>query len=65
MGQDIQEWTMQNLRKTAFKKFKVFKCCYPQILLDLFLNTLTHIRSSKDHKIRLRIPSLLMRLIFP
>ena len=60
MGQDIQEWTMQNLRKTAFKKFKVFKGCYPQILLDLFLNTLTHIRSSKDHKIRLRIPSLLM-----
>ena len=50
MGQGIQEWTKQNLWKTAFKKleviwsgFKFFKGCLPQILLSRFLNTLTHI----------------------
>ena len=46
MGQGIQEWTKQNLWKTAFKKFEVIwsaKGCLPQILLGAFLNTLTHI----------------------
>ena len=51
MGQGIQEWTKQNLWKTAFKKFeaiwsayhfKFFKGCLPQILLGPFLNTLSH-----------------------
>ena len=56
MRQSIQEWTKQNLWKTAFKKFdgiwsalsrpysfKFFKGCLPQILLGPFLNTLTHV----------------------
>ena len=56
MGQSIQEWTKQNLWKTAFKKFegvwsalgrphpfKFFKGCLSQILLGSFLNTLTQI----------------------
>ena len=58
MGQGIQEWTKKNLCKTAFKKiwnswlpkqiirsyyFKFFKGCLSQILLGLFLNTLTHV----------------------
>ena len=51
MGQAIQEWTKQNLWKTAFKKFegytaclgrpyhfKFFKGYLPQILLGPFLN---------------------------
>ena len=41
MGQDIQQWTKQNLWKTAFKK--IFKGCLLQSLLDPFLNTLTHV----------------------
>ena len=54
MGQNIQEWTRQNLWKTAFKKFegitrpyplKIFKGCLPQILQDLFLNTLYQLES--------------------
>ena len=41
MGQDIQEWTRENLRKAAFPHhFKFFKGCLPQILLGPFLNTL-------------------------
>ena len=40
MGQSIQEWTKQNLWKTAFKKFEVISL--PRILLGLFLNTLPH-----------------------
>ena len=55
VGQGIQEWTKQNLWKTAFKKFegissvlgrpyqfKFFKGYLPQILLLPFLNTLFH-----------------------
>ena len=55
MEQSFQEWTKQNLWKTAFKKFervwsalgrpypfKFFKVCLPQILLGPFLNTLSH-----------------------
>ena len=49
MCQNIQEWTKSNLWKIAFKKFgrpyhfKFFKGCLPQILLGLFLNTLSRI----------------------
>ena len=53
MGQSIQEWIKQNLWNTAFKKFEgissaeaeFFKGCLPQILLGLFLNTLSQIRN--------------------
>ena len=31
------------MRKTAFKNLKILKGCLPQILLGLFLNTLSHI----------------------
>ena len=52
MGQSIQEWTKQNLWKTAFKNlkeyalgrpytFKFFEGCLSQILLGPFLNTLS------------------------
>ena len=54
MEQIIQEWTKQNLWKTAFKKseglwsalsrpypIKCFKECLPQILLGPLLNTFT------------------------
>ena len=47
VGQDIQEWTKQNLRKSdmvclgrAYHHFKFFKGCLPQILLGPFLNSL-------------------------
>ena len=56
MGQSIQEWTKQNLWKTAFKKseglcsalsrpwpFEFFKGCLPKIVLGPFLNALTHL----------------------
>ena len=48
-GSRYQEWTKQDLWKTAFKKFEVIwsayylkfpKGCIPQILLSRFLNTL-------------------------
>ena len=42
MGQSIQEWTKENLWKTAFSRpypIKFFKGCLPQILLGPFLNT--------------------------
>ena len=55
MEQSIQEWTKQNLWKTAFKQFeeiwstwsrpypfKYFEGCLPQILLGPVLNTLSH-----------------------
>ena len=46
LGQSIQEWTKQNLWKTAFKKFertfKIFEGCLPQILLGPLLKTLSH-----------------------
>ena len=51
MGKGVQEWTKENLWKTAIKKLegpwsalsrpypvKFFKGCLPQILLGLFLN---------------------------
>ena len=47
MGQSIQEWTKQNLWKTAFKKFEVlqiFKGSIPKILLGPFLNTLSQMK---------------------
>ena len=44
MGLSIQEWTKQNLCKTAFKNLvKFFKVCLPQSLLGPFLNNLSHI----------------------
>ena len=48
MGQSIQEWTKQNLWKTAFKKIslQIFQGCLPEILLGPFLNTLSHIFAS-------------------
>ena len=52
MGYSIQEWTKQNFSKTAFKKFEgiysllkrtiSLQGFFPQIFLDLFLNTLSH-----------------------
>ena len=42
MGLSIQEWTKENMWKTAFVKFEeVCKGCLPQILLGPFLNILT------------------------
>ena len=46
MGQDIQEWTKQNLWKADH--FKFFKGCLPQILLGPFLNILTHMLVRAD-----------------
>ena len=44
MGKSIQEWTKQNLWKTAFKKFEgVWSALNRQILPGPFLNTLTHL----------------------
>ena len=56
ISQSNQEWTKEDLCKTAFKNFegvlsalgrpyffKLFKSCLPQILLGPFLNTLSHI----------------------
>ena len=52
MGQGIQDWPKWNLWKTAFKKFEVhfnfFKGCLPQILIGLFLNTLTQMLLKKS-----------------
>ena len=51
MGQSIQEWTKENLWKTAFSRpypIKFFKGCLPQILLGPFLNTWAQICLSKD-----------------
>ena len=44
MGQSIQEWTKQNLWKTALSRpypFNFYKGCLPQILLGPFLKTCT------------------------
>ena len=44
MRQSIEEWTEQNLWKTALSRpypFNFYKDCLPQILLGPFLNTCT------------------------
>ena len=47
MRRCIQEWTMQSLWKTAFKKLEViwppFKGCLPQILFGLISNAFYHL----------------------
>ena len=36
LGQNIQEWTKYNLRKTAFKNLKEYVCFKQTILLQTF-----------------------------
>ena len=78
MGQSIQEWTKENLWKTAFKKlervwsalarpyrFEFFKGFDPQVLIGPFLNTLSHLLNLLACEVKTRCTNDLYENLFP